>query len=406
MVSFIRHLHKPERLAVYIRIVILNCMGVMMTTLATSQELTIPPTDVPVAAALEVPDEMRLERSASWQLEQTGKPATAPIAAQLSDQPDGKLALCFVVPAGKGSRRFRLVRADRPEADAFRFEDVDDKQLRLLGDDGPVLAYNYGNIQAPDGGESLWRSCYLHPIHGLDGEVLTDDFPSDHRHHRGLFWTWARVLVGDQEHDLWALRGCDQRFDRVLHQDAGAVCATLGVTNRWFAGDTPIVRETVWVRAFRAGAVGRAIDVDLTLEAIDQIVSIAGREEKGYGGMTLRFGPREDTVITTSSGKLDADSLRKPFPWADLSARLRGREQVSGAALFDHPANPGYPNEWMLRHYGILDCTWPGVELHELKPGEPVRLRYRLWVHRGDVESGKVAAAHHAFVSALNVTMR
>ena len=34
------------------------------------------------------------------------------------------------------------------------------------------------------------RANYLHPLYDLDGAVITDDFPKDHPHHRGIFWTW------------------------------------------------------------------------------------------------------------------------------------------------------------------------------------------------------------------------
>ena len=34
------------------------------------------------------------------------------------------------------------------------------------------------------------RSHYVHPLYGLDGELLTEEFPSDHPHHCGIFWAW------------------------------------------------------------------------------------------------------------------------------------------------------------------------------------------------------------------------
>jgi hypothetical protein len=111
-------------------------------------------------------------------------------------------------------------------------------------------------------------------------------------------------------------------------------------------------------------------------------------------------------VITTPEGKLSEDKLRVAWPWTDLSARIGGAAEPSGAAMFDHPANPKYPNEWLVRHYGVLDCCWPSVELYKLKPGEPVRMRYRVWVHRGDFDGGKVAAAHDAFVKGTELALR
>jgi len=396
--------HTALRTACYLGAIVVLCwVAASRPAQAGPLELTVPGAEAPMAVALELPATTAVDPAASWQLVPTGESGGRAIPAQVSLEPDRKTALCFVVPAGDGARRrFRLVKA-RKAATAFRIQDAEGKHLRIMDGDDPVMTYNYGTIEHPDVAESMWRSCYVHPIWGLDGQMLSDDFPEDHRHHRGLFWTWARVIAGDKEHDLWALRGCVQQFDRVLHEDVGPVCATLGVTNRWLVGEMPIVRERVWLRAFPAGPLGRAIDVDVTLEAIDQTITISGRPEKGYSGMTLRFAPREDTVITTSDGKLSEDSMRVPFAWTDLSARFAGAKQPSGAAMFDHPANPKYPNEWLLRHYGCLVCAWPGVEMCELQPGAPVRIRYRLWVHRGDVAGGKVAAAHDAFLKATEL---
>ena len=398
---------KALRMTCLVGVMILFCAMGPRAGQAAPIEVTAPSADVPAPVTVTLPAGANLDATASWRLVEVGGTTGETIPAQLSMEPDRAAALCFVAPAGDGTaRRFRLVKAEGAGGGAFRIEDAEGKYLRFLEGDDPVMTYNYGTIEHPDVPEYLWRSCYVHPIYGLDGRVITDDFPKDHRHHRGLFWTWARVIVGADEYDLWALKGCRQRFDKVLYQDAGPVCATLGVTNRWFVGDEPIVRERVWLRAFPAGDVGRAIDVDVTLEAIAGQVTISGRPGKGYSGMTLRFAPREDTVITTSDGRITEDKLRVRYKWTDLSARFGGVEKVSGAAMFDHPANPKYPNEWLLRHYGVLDCCWPSVELYTLEPGKPVRIRYRVWVHEGDVEGGKVAAAHDAFVKATAVEVR
>ena len=51
------------------------------------------------------------------------------------------------------------------------------------------------------------RSNYIHPLYGLDGEILTEDFPRDHLHHRGVFWAWHHVSVGGKKiGDPWEAR--------------------------------------------------------------------------------------------------------------------------------------------------------------------------------------------------------
>lgn len=307
----------------------------------------------------------------------------------------------FVVPATPIRhavvRRFLATDATKPRP-VFAVED-DGQALTIRENDRPVLAYNHAMQLKAGVDEKFRRSCYIHPIYDLDGVILTDDFPKDHYHHRGLCWTWPHVRIGDDDkiHDLWALVGMGQKLIRVLGTEVGPVCARVGVEAGWYRGDDKVIRETVWLTVFRADDVGRVIDLDLTLEATGAPVTIGGREKKGYGGFTLRFAPRDDTVLWTSGGPVDRDADHDRFGWADLSARLMGGSGISGAAIFDHPQNPGLPNTWCLRRYGIVSPTYPGLEKHEIRVGAPLRLRYRMWIHRGDADSGRVAAAYAAY---------
>jgi hypothetical protein len=91
-----------------------------------------------------------------------------------------------------------LLSAGESGSSPFRFAESG-STLHLLEGDRPVLAYNAG-IQTKAGVPAvLARSCYVHPLYGLDGEVLTDDFPRDHYHHRGLFWAWPHIRIGEKE---------------------------------------------------------------------------------------------------------------------------------------------------------------------------------------------------------------
>src|SRR5215204_623293 len=85
-------------------------------------------------------------------------------------------------------------------ADAdFRFTEVTTNSLELREGERPVFVYNHGIISRQGVPADRARSSYIHPLYGLDGEVLTDDFPTDHFHHRGLFWAWPHVKIGGQE---------------------------------------------------------------------------------------------------------------------------------------------------------------------------------------------------------------
>jgi hypothetical protein len=81
----------------------------------------------------------------------------------------------------------------------FRFAMIGDKSLGLWEGGQPVLVYHFGPITSSNAPNARSRSDYFHPLYGLDGEVLTDDFPKDHDYHRALYWTWSHIRVGDHQ---------------------------------------------------------------------------------------------------------------------------------------------------------------------------------------------------------------
>jgi len=284
-----------------------------------------------------------------------------------------------------------VVTAPATAKSPFRLGEVSDKSLGLWEGVRPVLVYNHGVIRSTNAPVNLARSSYLHPLYGLDGEVLTDDFPKDHYHHRGLFWAWPHVRIGEQEMDLWLIKGIRQQFERWLRRDAGKSTAVLGVQNGWFVGDRKVVEEEVWLRVMPTTDDGQAIDIELILKPLKEPLTLRGAEGKSYGGLTLRFAPRTgETIITTPLGSSKDDLLITRLPWADLSAHFAGASKPSGAAIFISPKHPNYWPEWMTRHYGVLCVGWPGVEAQTLPPGKPVHCRYRIWIHRGIPEVARL----------------
>lgn len=273
----------------------------------------------------------------------------------------------------------------------FHFADVNDKSLGLWEGERPVLVYNHGVISRTNVPADRARSSYVHPLYGLDGEVLTDDFPVDHYHHRGLFWAWPHVKIGDQETDLWMLKGIRTQFERWLRRETSPAGAVLGVQNSWLIGDRKVVDEQVWLRVLPATRDGQAMDIELTLTPVAEPLTLRGAEGKSYGGLTLRFAPRTgETIITTPDGRTKEDLPITHLPWADLSAQFAGAAAPSGAAIFIAPSHPNYPPEWLTRHYGVLCVGWPGVEAQTFSPGQPIRCAYRVWIHRGVPEAARL----------------
>ena len=285
-----------------------------------------------------------------------------------------------------------------PDA-AFQFREVGNKSLGLWEGERPVLIYNFGQMSLPGVRAAGVRSSYVHPIYGLDGEVLTDDFPADHYHHHGLFWGWPHVKIAGREYDLWKMRGIRIEFQRWLAKDANADRAKLGIENGWFVRDKRVMNEEVWLDVHPVTKEGRNIDVSLTWTATEEPITLGGAEGKSYGGLSLRFAPRNDTVITIPTGRAADDLLVTKLPWADLSAKFEGASNVSGAAIFVHPQHPQYPPEWMTREYGVLAIGWPGVKPEILRSGRTAKCQYRIWIHRGKRDAKEISKLYCAYAT-------
>jgi hypothetical protein len=258
----------------------------------------------------------------------------------------------------------------------FAFREISPASLELTEDGRTVFAYNHGMMLKAGAPGKFRRSTYLHPVCAPSGIVLTDDFPVDHYHHRGISWMWPVVMVGGGKYDLWGIEGIRQQFVRWTAREAASPHARLGVENGWFIGERKVLKETVAITARPAVNGRRTLEFTLVFEAVAQPLQIAGTsdEQKGYGGFCFRFAPRKDTVIRTGSGIEARDTNLVPHPWAQLEGIFE--KAKAGARIDSDRRNEGYPNGWCLRRYGFLGVNFPGLRMHTLQPGKPLNLRY------------------------------
>ncbi|WP_419194600.1 DUF6807 family protein [Novipirellula herctigrandis] len=285
--------------------------------------------------------------------------------------------------------------------------DLSDKSVGIFDGERPVLVYNHGVMvgeHVPKQDHRWKRACYIHPVYDLSGDVLTEDFPKDHYHHHGVFWTWPYVKVEDKTFDTWQGTGMDQRFVRWIDRKVGVDAVTLAVENGWFIGEKKVMIEQVEITVNRAGADSQAVDVRLLLTPTEQPVTLQGRGGKSYGGLTMRFRSKakEDVTITVPTGRTREDLKMTPLQWVDYTSKHSDADDMSGATVMIHPQHPDYPPMWLTRHYGPQCVGWPGVEAQTLVPGETTQLDYRIWIHRGLPELEQLKKAYEDYSSNAN----
>lgn len=278
-----------------------------------------------------------------------------------------------------------------------------ENQLILWENGRAALVYNHGVVEP--NGEGVARNGYIHPLYGLDGDILTDDFPADHLHHRGVFFGWPTMTVLGKPVDLWHLRGLRPLREGVHSIEVKEDHGSFDATNLWRLDEgTEVVREHLRYVIHATSEGGRRIDVHATFTNLtEEPIILAGSPQAAYGGLNVRMdGKRPDVRIVTAAGQLEGDAnfMEPSSPWAAHSSLPHAEAGRSGVAIFQHPGNPDFPaRNWTLRRYGFLGAAWPGERSHSISPGEGLDLRYRLLIHRGTAEEAKVAEHYAAWAS-------
>lgn len=307
-------------------------------------------------------------------------------------------------PGNKGERRFRLTVADRPDPAAMAIRIRSDGSYYDVAEgELPVLRYNFANVPVPKGmpphfaqGESYERGDYISPLYGLRGEVLTEDYPRDHPHHRGVWWSWPVTRWRKEVFDIWAVVGVHARPVAMRRAEAGSVLAVLEPESIWKWKDQyPIVREEVVIRAFRQANRCRTVDVEVRLTALVDGVAIGGRPKAGYGGFSLRAAPCQERKITLHT---DPDTAAPRRAWIDYSGVFEGSQSLSGVTIFEDVGNPGYPNPQ--HEYPNCNCVMPAFPATReipLFPGQTLVLKHRIWIHPGRANEKQLSDVWSAY---------
>lgn len=265
-----------------------------------------------------------------------------------------------------------------------------DDGVWLQEGDAKVLFYQR-RPKSKDG--KYTRANYVHPLLDLDGAPLTEDFPADHLHHRGVFWAWHQVTIGAKAvGDPWALKDCGWDI-RDVKTESSDSAMSLRTTVHWLSplwldangAQKPFVREQAVIRVHRTEKDRRLVDFEISLTALEPETRIGGAAPTpGYGGFSPRLRLPKDVRFLGPKGEVKP--LPGPVdaaPWIDVAGTFTS-DRSSGVAMLIHPSTPGFPQPWILRSRGSMqNPVYPGPVPVLLPMEEPLVLRYRLVIHRG-----------------------
>jgi hypothetical protein len=252
---------------------------------------------------------------------------------------------------------------------------------------------------------------YVDALFTADGIRVTRDIATapedsdDHAHHKGVWWGHRDVNGAD----VWTeFPGHGSIVSLASPQtDSSDGRSRIVHETRWLDADgSPLLDDIRMLTASAPAADGsQTLDIESVLRASNGTVVLGDTKEAGL--VALRVAPaleeRRGGRIELSTGAVgEADSWGKRAEWCDYSGTIEGARV--GVSVFDHPGNPR-PAYWHVRDYGLLAVNPFGLAdftgdpsqsgAITLEPGEELRFRYRILVHRGSAAEADVAG-HHA----------
>ena len=320
------------------------------------------------------------------------------------------LFLCFRTLLGQTAS------ADEVEVLRSPFQIVrDDSRIEVRDGSRPVLAFQFGSRELSQP-KAFRRAHYVHPLYSLDGEILTEDFPADHKHHRGIFWSWHQVTVdGRAAGDAWLCRDFQwesKSVEATVSENTAQIRAAAIWRSPAIVDDegkpVAIASDSVSVSIHPIVNDRRDIDFEISLQALVPSVRIGGSDDpKGYGGFSTRLRMPDDLQFQSEAGFIEPDKLAvvagrwmvfrsDHFSYAILAHRenpgLAQRENP-GLTQRENPGltnkeNPVESNQWILRRKrSMQNSVFPGRHSVPLSQDQATVLRYRLVVFDGQPQS-------------------
>jgi hypothetical protein len=222
--------------------------------------------------------------------------------------------------------------------------------------------------------------------------VVTDDFPANHLHHHGVWWSWTKTTFDGRQPDFWNMGQGKGRVDFVGVEASwdGPVQAGFRARHRFIdltSGQPVPVLEETW--DVTLGAAGTVWWFDLVSTQRCSGPLPLRLPKYHYGGLGLR-GPfawngATNARFRTSEGvtnRVEAHAQRSR--WCDVAGLVDGR--LAGLAVLGHPDNYRAPQPMRIHPDEPFFCYAPQqLGDMEIKPGEAYVSRYRFVVHDGEM---------------------
>lgn len=255
------------------------------------------------------------------------------------------------------------------------------------------------------------RANYVHPLFGLNEEILTEDFPEDHLHHRGIFWTWHQLYVEDRRvADPWFCEGIEWAASALITNTSENEAFLEGVVY-WLFSENPgqehnsdtVLQELIKIRYSHKNARYYELDFDITLTPLMEEVKIGGSEDKkGYGGFSVRLKTPVELSFYGKEGAVHPEETPvEAGGWVDVKGSFTSDDaEQSGVIIMARPDEPESFQGWILRKKeSMQNPAFPGREPLLLSKEKPLRFNNKLIVYRNSLSTAEIEKLFAAFLN-------
>ena len=274
------------------------------------------------------------------------------------------------------------------------------KQGGFLFMEGKDSILFYQKTAKDKNGESA-RCNYIHPLYGADGSRLSEDFPADHLHRRGIFWAWHQILINNKLiSDGWELKNFQQKVTSVeymLKKDVGFLNATTEWKSPlWESGAKAYLKEDTKISIYPKTGNYRRIDFEIRLKALTDRLSIGGSDvDKGFGGFSVGLKLPADVIFTGEKGAVEpANTAVEAGNVMNMSGSFLSGGKQGGVVIWSDPTNPAPSTSWILRTAdNMQNAAFPGRIPVAIPFDQPLVLKYSLLVYQDNMTPKQIKKA-------------
>jgi hypothetical protein len=357
-------------------------------------------------------------------------PADAPQSAVLRGPGGAELPVqvgaggeaTFVLPRQKAGESVTLTLTaaggERPRGVDVR-QEAGRLSVRVEGREAFVFQTDREATPRPGIKPEFKRAGYIHPVYSPAGKIVTDDYPSNHVHHHGIWTPWVKTKFQGRAPDFWNMGAktgaedfvaLERTWEGAVH---GGFVARLQMVD--LSAPRPVValHETWRVTSYRVVAAAGEVPVnvfDLEVTQTCATPDALGLPQYHYGGFGLRGadawnGPGDAALFLTSEGISDRVAGNNTRGrWCYLGGRLDGA--IAGTAVLGHPGNFRAPQPLRL-HPNMPYFSYVPQQLGEfaIEPGRAYVARFRFVAADGAPDPARLDAFWHGYARPATVSL-